>query len=134
MANAPRSRTTTAPDISTVDGSKESADQESVPVPANTTEASVPEVEQAMAAGGSPESEQDVPANRWVQWKDAQHFEIRTITPQDWAKVGIENGRTVHWYAGNKFRVPLEDLLAFLNRGQLAQYVLSEPRFEIVED
>ena len=112
-------------------GSVESAEQEAVPIAANVEEASVPEV-----AGDdpAPDAEPDVPFKRWIVWKDAQHFEIRTFTPQDWAKVGVENGRTLHWHKGNSFRVSLEEVLGFLTKAQIDQYILTEPRFEIVED
>jgi len=122
-------------------GVEESATQDAVPVPANTGEDSVPEVNEAMAEG-TPEpvkadaaaKDEDEPTKRWVVYRDAQHFEIRTITPQDWTKAGVEGGKLLHWHKGNDFRVPLEDLSAFLDKGQIERYILSEPRFAIVEE
>lgn len=111
--------------------SKETATQDSVPLAANTGDESVPEVQ---AATGEGEPEEKAPPQKWVVYKDAQHFEIRTITVQDWAKAGVEGGRLLHWHKGNDFRVKLEDLTAFLSEGQIQQYILSEPRFAIVEE
>jgi hypothetical protein len=135
-------KTTTAKTLSDP-GVKESATQDNVPVPANTTEASVPEVQAAMGEGEpEPDDSEDAPQakkdaapeqKKWVVYREAQHFEIRTITPQDWAKAGVVDGKLLHWHKGNDFRVPLEDL-GFLSEGQIQQYILSEPRFAIVEE
>jgi hypothetical protein len=110
--------------------SNETATQEEAPLAANTTGASVPEVE---GEHEPDEAEEKKAPQKWVVYKDAQHFEIRTITPKDWAKVGVEDGKLLHWHKGNDFRVPLEEL-GFLSEGQIQQYILSEPRFAIVED
>jgi hypothetical protein len=115
----------------TVEGSKETATQDSAPVPANVDEKSVPEVQGEADEADQPKAKGP---KRWVEYQNAQHFEIRTITPQDWAKAGVEEGKLLHWHKGNSFRVPLEELQAFLSEGQIQQYILSEARFAIVED
>lgn len=121
-----------------------------VPVGANVEEKSVPEVEaergdtvEAATAQPVPEeapllSEEDQAAadaemegTEMVRLRDAQHFEIRTITEGNWNKLGIEGGKTVHWHKGNKFMVPVADL-DFLTDEQFDLYIREDGRFEIV--
>lgn len=66
-----------------------------------------------------------------VEYADAQHFEIRTLTPSDWLKVGVQDGKLIHWHKGNDFRVPRSEF-DFLSEDQFAQYVLGDPRIRLV--
>lgn len=68
-----------------------------------------------------------------VRFKDAQHFEVRTLTPSDWLKVGVEDGQLIHWHKGNNFQVPVEEFKKFLTEDQFNQYILGDPRMELVE-
>lgn len=68
-----------------------------------------------------------------VEFTDAQHFEVRTITPQDWAKAGVEDGQLVHWHRGNNFRLP-RSTFDFLSKTQFDQYILGDPRLVLVTE
>ena len=67
-----------------------------------------------------------------VEYADAQHFEIRTLTPQDWARVNVQDGKLVHWHSGNKFRV-LRSEFDFLTEAEFTQYILGDPRMRLVQ-
>lgn len=69
----------------------------------------------------------------WVEYTDAQHFEIRTLTPGDWLRVGVEEGKLIHWHKGNNFRVARSEF-DFLSEDQFNQYVLGEPRMRLVTE
>lgn len=69
----------------------------------------------------------------YVEYADAYHFEVRTITPQNWRALGIEDGKLIHWFPGNNFRVPRADL-DFLTEDQFNQYVLADPRMRLVTE
>jgi len=124
--------------------------QQAPPLPANVAGDSVPEVEAvhgttADAATAQPEPpevrrlseeeqaevDKEREGTEMVRWKDAQHFEIRTLTEQNWSKLGVEDGKTVHWYKGNDFMVPRSDL-DFLTEDQFNLYILGDGRFEVV--
>jgi len=66
-----------------------------------------------------------------VEFADAQHFEVRTITPQDWARVNVQDGKLAHWYRGNNFRLPRGDF-DFLTETEFRQYILGDPRLRLV--
>lgn len=103
--------------------------QDEAPLDANTEEKSVPEV-----AGEEAETEAAAPAVKsYVEYADAQHFEIRTITPHDWQKAGVEGGKLLHWHKGNGHRVPLGDVMAFLTEDQFNSMILADPRFRVIE-
>lgn len=79
------------------------------------------------------QEEQEPEPTLWVVYRDAQHFEIRTFTVQDWAKVGVKDGKLLHFYTGNKHRVARSEF-DFLTEDEFAAYILSDPRLELVTE
>lgn len=86
----------------------------------------------AVPMAKEPEAEVKLPVEV-VALRDAQHFEVRTITPQNWAKLGIEDGPLIHWHVGNNFRVPRSDF-DFLDEDQFSRYILADNRLEVVTE
>jgi len=79
-------------------------------------------------------AEKDVPTHvEYVEYADAHHFEVRTITVLDWEKLNVEDGKLVHWYSGNNFRVPRE-VFDFLTEQQFSLYILADPRLRLVTE
>jgi len=104
------------------DEPRETATQDEVPVGANVEEASVPEVQEARRE-----------PVEWVVYKDAQQFEERVLSTNDWARVGVTDAPTVRWDASNKHRVRKSDL-DFLDEEQFRRFILDDPRFEVVAE
>ena len=69
----------------------------------------------------------------YVEYADAHHFEVRTITVPDWEKLNVKDGKLVHWYSGNNFRVPRE-VFDFLTEQQFGLYILADPRLRLVTE
>lgn len=77
-------------------------------------------------------AEEQKPAEM-VLFRDAFHFEVRTITPQDWAKAGVQEGKLLHWHQGNNFRIPRSEF-DFLTEAEFAAYILADPRLVLVTE
>jgi hypothetical protein len=78
--------------------------------------------------------EEDAPAPvEYVEYANAQHFEVRTITVRNWEDLNVEDGKLVHWYSGNNFRVPREEF-DFLTEQQFSLYILADPRLQLVTE
>jgi len=77
------------------------------------------------------EEEDDGPA-KWVVLKDAQFFETRMITANDWARVGVE-GPEVRWDFANDHRVRIDVLTNFLTPRQFEDIIGRDDRLEVVE-
>ena len=91
-----------------------------------TTKAKTAEKE-AATVEGTPDSVE------FVEFTDAQHFEVRTITQQDWNRLGVEDGKVIHWHRGNKFRVPRSEF-DFLTEEQFGRYILADARLIVVTE
>lgn len=113
------------------DEPRETATQESVPLPANDEGDSVPEV-QGQGTVTEGDSTAKRPAEEWVVYTDAQHFEERRITKADWAKVGLPDAPEVVWDRSNGHRVRKSALMEFLDEDQFHSFILADPRFELV--
>lgn len=69
---------------------------------------------------------------QYVVYKDAMHFDVRSISKADWAKVGVADAPTITWDTANGHRVPLEDF-GFLSEDEFSRFILADARLEVVE-
>lgn len=111
------------------DEPRETAAQTVSPFPANTDEASVPEVAERQG-DAAPESK----TATFVRFANAMHFEERIISKRDFERAGITEGaEEIVWNRSNGFMVRKDRLTAFMDDEQYRRVILEDPRLEEVE-
>lgn len=71
-------------------------------------------------------------AGKVLRWRDANPFEERQLTPEDWKTLGVEEGALVRWNTANGFSVP-RHALDFADDAALHRLLSAESRFAFVD-